>query len=125
MSESSRIPAEGRFIEHPVGGKHQCPLPPQWSMGALWQCPEGHLWVVDVACECRDMRGHDQGHHGMHSMGLAWWPATWWQRRKYGPGMRRADLSMAQRSERKQYGVTPSPPKGPSGVSHPPTDFDG
>lgn len=121
MSESSRIPAEGRFIEHPVGGKHQCPLPQQWSMGALWQCPEGHLWVVDVACDCRDMRGHDQAHAGMHSIGLAWWPATWWQRRKYGPGMKRADLSMAPRSARDQrlqawqYDVKPSPP----------TDFDG
>jgi hypothetical protein len=110
------IPPEGRFIE-PTKRKadHQCPLPQQWTPGTLWQCPEGHLWVVGEACEC----GGDFDRHngrGTHTMGYAWQPATWSQRRRYGG--KRADLSMADLNVRQELGIKPSrPPQGESGVS--------
>lgn len=129
----------GYWIEPHRSAEHQCPLPQQWAPRALWQCPEGHLWTVVPACECR---GHIDRHRGRgtHSMGLMWLPASWWQRRKYGPGMKRARLSMADRGERVQGAVKPRrPPTGRGGVSYtppprfaapsldgtPPTDFDG
>lgn len=127
------IPAEGRFIEpHKREPEHQCPLPQQWALGALWQCPKGHLWVVENACECRgNIERH--GGRGMHAVGYAWWPASWSNRRKYGPGMKRASLSMAPAELREENYPKLKPPKPPtseSGVSpgrsgFTPEDFDG
>lgn len=85
---------------------HQCRLPQEWALGALWRCSEGHLWVVRYACECQ---GGEQHRGNVHTMGLAWWPSTWRQRRTVGPGMKRADLSMASRSVREELGVKPQP----------------
>jgi hypothetical protein len=113
-------PAGGHFLipKPKRAAAHQCPLPAQWTAGALWRCPAGHLWVVDEACACHgDLNKH--GGRGQHTHGLAWRPATWWQRRTYGPGMKRADLNMAGRGMREQNALKlkSSPPKGPSGVS--------
>ena len=97
----------GHWIEPRHPDEHQCPLPQQWTLGALWQCPDGHLWIV---------RASD----GFAPRILQWWPAKRWQRPRFGPGMKRARLSMATRGQRVQNTPKPAPPKGPSGVSPPP-----
>lgn len=117
------IPPGGRFIERAEGkAAHQCPLPQEWREGALWQCPDGHLWVVRHACECQ---GGEHHRGNIHTMGLAWWPASWLQRRRFGPGMKRADLAMAGRNVREQLGVKRTSAKHPSGLDSPPADYDG
>lgn len=107
------------FIATNTRREHRCPLPAQYGMGALWRCQEGHLWVIDEACECRG-RFERHGGRGIHTVGLAYWPASWWQRRRYGPGMKRARLWMANenRVEGAPRGTSPSTALGP-------TDFDG
>lgn len=126
----------GYWVEPHRPDDHQCPLPQQWRLGALWQCPDGHLWMVDEACElCH--RGQ-RNHGGIETVGLAWWPAGWWQRRRFGPGTKRARLEMAAKSERERLVPKLQPPggrgpaSGPSGGSGQsparpwqPTDFDG
>jgi hypothetical protein len=105
--------------------RHACPLPAEWEPGAVWRCPEGHLWVVDEVCACR---GHIERHHGrgVHSVGLAWRPATWWERRRRG-GITigeacRARLDMANQNRVQSFAGMKLPPPAPL---TPPTDFDG
>jgi len=92
---------------------HECPLPRVWNYGTLYQCPDGHLWVVGSACICG---GETLRHYcSPHTNRLTWQPATWWQRRRYGPGMKRATLDMDPANTREQ--PKPKPPKSPSGIS--------
>lgn len=70
------------YVHIPEGAgpspKHHCPLPAEWPLGAIWRCPEGHLWQCREACPCG---GRPYRH--THDLGNVWLPATWWQRRKY------------------------------------------
>lgn len=110
------------YVHRPSDARppHRCDLPAEWEEGAVWRCPEDHLWIVGSACQCR---GHFERHggRGMHTVGLAWWPATWWQRRRYGG--RRAELDMAN-ANRVQGRPRLKPPPASSGT-RPPQDYDG
>lgn len=37
---------EGGYVHRPIRQQHVCELPAEWIEGAVWQCPDGHLWVV-------------------------------------------------------------------------------
>lgn len=107
---------------------HRCPLPAEWEDGAVWRCPEGHLWVVDDACgACRTVRtAAARGHGGQCTVGLAWWPATWWQRRRHGGitigAATRARLDMANGNRVQSFARMKEPP---SALLQPPQDYDG
>jgi hypothetical protein len=107
MAEFAPPMTGGWFVTpKPRKAAHQCRLPQEWTLGALWRCSEGHLWVVE-------RRSLMRGGYAP----LAWWPASWRQRRECGPGMKRADFSMASRAVRVQKVPKRKPPKGPSGLS--------
>lgn len=54
--------------------------PPEVCLDDLWRCDEcGKLWRVGLACDQCDLRG-DHHHRGLHVVGVAWRPATFWQR---------------------------------------------
>lgn len=111
---SSRARPSG-YVHRPSREKrHECPLPAEWEDGAVWRCPEGHLWVIGEACECRGRFERHSG-RGVHTVGLAYWPASWWQRRRHGG--KRARLDMANGNRRERF-MAP-------GSWSPPTDYDG
>jgi hypothetical protein len=69
--------------------RHTCAPPvgtfgdPQASQGDLWRCDEcGQLWRVGRACGICAAYG-DRPHRGQCQVGLAWRPATFWQRLRY------------------------------------------
>ncbi len=118
----------GGYVHRPSQEKrHECPLPAEWEAGAVWRCPEGHLWVVDEACACRG-RFERHGGRGAHTVGLAWWPASWWQRRRYGGitigAATRARPDMANQNRDERF-TAPGSWSPPSAALAPPPDFDG
>lgn len=124
-----RLPPDppARYLYRPSRDekRHVCPLPAEWELGAVWRCPEGHLWVVDHECECRG-RIERHGGRGAHMVGLAWWPATFWQRRRWGGitigAARRTRLDLANGNRSQSFAGMALPPPAPL---TPPTDFDG
>lgn len=56
---------------------------PDGRMGDLWRCPCGALWRIGDACDACDRFGEWRAHPGMHALGVAWRPATLWQRIRF------------------------------------------
>jgi hypothetical protein len=104
--QTERADRPSGYVVKPTGEAHRCPLPAEWITGAIWRCPDGHLWQVGPACPCRNQVPHP----GQHTLGRAWWPVTSWRIRRRHRG-RRPDLGMAN-SNRVQYAPRPSPPPG-------------
>lgn len=69
--------------------RHVCQVPmrggytrsPDGSIDDLWRCDDcATLWRIGYACPPCDARGHSWPHAGTCVIGLAWRPATLWQR---------------------------------------------
>jgi hypothetical protein len=61
--------------------RHVCDLPAEWVRGKTWHCRDGHLWTVSGACgTCWWLGKGEGGARHVCTVGLAWWPARWWQR---------------------------------------------
>lgn len=109
----------GTYV-HRQTEQHVCPLPAEWIRGAVWRCPDGHLWTVDTACgTCKWLGRGEGGARHVHTVGYAWWPATRWQRIRArwttGQPILRAAVGMAN-GNRIQDSPKPAPPLGPGGV---------
>lgn len=104
-----------------IAQRHRCPLPAEWELGAVWRCPDGHLWVVAEACTCRRDRPQaaaGPAHLGSHRVtGPGWFPATWWQRCRYGG--HRATVDMAN-EHRAPHDVQDGWPELPPALLTPP-----
>lgn len=103
------------YVHKPSWGepeKHKCPLPAEWELGAVWRCPEGHLWTVNYGLDF-DPFAYRKGKP-------QWMPANWFLRFKFRG--KRAKLEMSNLNQRKTAYNT-KPPKTPGGVATP--DYDG
>lgn len=104
----------GYVIGPKNGDPHRCPLPAEWLPGAVWRCPDGHLWMVGA--ELGVFRDSDV---------TAWVPASLWRRLKHGGRKARRGMANGNRCQRT---VRPTAPDGRSGIlpcSTSPADFDG
>lgn len=129
-SEQRRPPdPRGGYVHRPSRDeqRHTCPLPAEWEPGAVWRCPEGHLWVVYDYRLPPDYAGH-------RPRSVSWEPATWWQRRRWGGKRARGDMAngnrrpgppKAPRAAGTMPGVPPAALAPPSVPGVPPKDFDG
>lgn len=120
-ADDPRLGMDGGYVHKPTTGHHVCPLPAEWPAGATWRCPDGHLWAIDTACgTCKWLGRGEGGARHVCTVGLAWWPATRWQRIRArwatGQPMLRAAVSMAN-GNRAQDLPEPAPPLGPGGAS--------
>ena len=96
MIDPQQPAVSGYVVKPDPNEKHKCALPAEWVLGAIWRCPEGHLWRCS---------------------GAAWWPAIWWTR--LARGGRRAHIGMANtnRVKPRLRSKPAAPPNGGSGVS--------
>lgn len=54
---------------------------PAGHLGDLWRCDEcAALWRIGRACDVCEAYGPDQHRSGQCRVGMAWRPASWWQR---------------------------------------------
>jgi hypothetical protein len=130
-TESHRARPSG-YVHRPSDARpqHRCDLPAEWEQGAVWRCPQGHLWVVLHRREPAYANGYAP-------TSAEWVPAWWWTRLRYGG--KRARTSMGNDNRRrtvkhmrppppaaaKGLDSLPVPPPTISPAGNPPTDFDG
>jgi hypothetical protein len=104
LIEGARPPdPRGGYVHRPSQQKrHECPLPAEWEDGAVWRCPEGHLWVVVVRVP-----------PGLRRQARYWQPATWLQRRRYGGRHARLGMANGNRIDPDGYDAPRDPPRAP------------
>jgi hypothetical protein len=109
---------------------HRCDLPAEWEQGAVWRCPEGHLWVV--------LRRREPAYaNGYAPASAEWVPAWWWTRLRYGGKRARTSMGNENRVRSVRH-MRPPPPAAVKGIDPlpvppptispagiPPQDFDG
>lgn len=93
--------AAGGYVRMPEYGRHTCPLPAEWIEGAVWQCPDGHLWLMTMQPKLRFFV--------VVTLGV-WEPAPWRLRLRHRG--RRAHVAMGN-EHRIQPVPKPRPVKPP------------